>query len=193
MDPRRTYTPVFLKAIEFILPHEEQFARGHWGDENYVVTENVSGDSGGLTKYGIDSKSHPGVDVANLTRDGAIAIYWQEWNWRNVDLLPEKLAIALFDVWVNGGYPVRWLQCAINLANVLTRAPHLTIDGDLGPKTVAAAFACDQAAVLRYFIAEREARFARLAVGPRAKFLHGWQDRDRDLTAFLNDPARWAA
>jgi hypothetical protein len=65
----------FNLAIAFILPHEEEFARGYWGDERFVVVENVPGDDGGLTKYGIDEESHPDVDIANLTRDQAIAIY----------------------------------------------------------------------------------------------------------------------
>jgi lysozyme family protein len=193
----------FNKAIAFILPHEEEFARGHWGDENFVIVENVPGDAGGLTKYGIDARSHPGINIANLTRDKAIAIYDDEWNWRNLDALPEKLAIALFDVWVNGGYPVKWLQIAINKVGfgspmqwarigtnnsggTLFYLP-LTIDGDLGPKTLAAAAACDQAAVLRYFIAEREARFVAIAANnPQDRqFLPGWKARDLDLTKYL--------
>src|SRR5438046_10527691 len=102
MEPRASYSNKFRRAIQFILPHEEEFARGHWGDENFVVAENVSGDSGGVTKYGIDASSHPGVDIENLTRDQAIEIYHQEWHWRNMDALPEKLAIACFGVFVNG-------------------------------------------------------------------------------------------
>ena len=193
MDSGAKHSNAFLSAIAFILPHEEQFARGHWGDENFVVTENVSGDSGGLTKYGIDRKSHPGVDIARLTRAGAIAIYWTEWLFRRLDLLPEKLAVAVFDVFVNGGTPIRWLQAAINkvgfpmsqhLAARDFKLP-LTVDGDPGRKTLAAAAACDQAAVLRYFIGQRDARFVALAHGPRAKFLKGWEARDRDLEKYL--------
>jgi lysozyme family protein len=184
-DPK--YSPAFLLAIAFVLPHEEEFARGHWGDENFVVTENVAGDSGGLTKYGIDQRSHPGVDIAGLTRPGAIGIYHDEWKWRNLDALPAKLAVALFDVWVNGGYPVKWLQRAINATNLLKRVPSLVVDGDLGPKTIAAAQACDQAAILRYFINERDSRFALLAANiPKDRqFFKGWKQRDIDLTAYL--------
>src|SRR6202007_182545 len=94
-DPQ--YSPAFLKAIAFVLPHEEEFARGHWGDENFVVSEHVPGDAGGTTKWGIDAASHPGVDVDDLTRDQAITIYNEEWKWRNMDALPEKLAVAMFD------------------------------------------------------------------------------------------------
>lgn len=181
MDPASNYSPAFLKAIAFILPHEEEFARGHWGDENFVVTENVSGDSGGLTKYGIDASSHPGVDIANLTRDQAIAIYWEEWGHYNIDSLPEKIAIAQFDVRVNGGYAAKWLQIALNQI----AGENLTVDGIIGRDTVAAANACDQDAIVAYFIKERDARFESIATGARAKFLAGWEQRDRDLETFL--------
>ena len=33
---------------------------------------------GGVTKFGIAQKQHPGVDAANLTRDGSLAIYQAE-------------------------------------------------------------------------------------------------------------------
>lgn len=191
MDPKqpdgtsRSYSPAFLKAIAFILPHEEDFARGHWGDENFVIAENVAGDSGGVTKYGIDQSSHPGVDIKDLTRDQAIAIYHDEWKWRNMDALPDKLAIACFDVWVNGGYAIKWLQTALNKISKLE--PTLVVDGDLGAKTLAAAASSDQAAIVTYFINERDARFESLAANNRndRQFLAGWEQRDTDLRKYL--------
>src|SRR3954469_21716386 len=93
------YSHAFLRAIDFILPHETEFVRGHWGDysdEKFVRTENVAGDGGGATRYGIDSRSHPGIYIPSLTRSEAIAIYWKEWLMHRLDLLPEKLAIASF-------------------------------------------------------------------------------------------------
>jgi lysozyme family protein len=180
-----SYSDKFLRAIAFILPHEEEFARGHWGDENHVVAENVSGDSGGVTKYGIDASSHPGVDIANLSRDDAVAIYWTEWEKYNIDALPEKIAIAQFDVRVNGGYAVKWLQRALNEVGAGSPSSRLSVDGAMGPATIAAANACDETAVVRYFIKERDARFESIATGRRAKFLNGWERRDRDLEKFL--------
>jgi lysozyme family protein len=178
----RCYSSKFLRAIQFILPHEEAFARGHWGDEKFVVAENVSGDSGGVTKYGIDASSHPGVDIRNLTREGAIAIYAREWQKHALDCLPEKIAIACFDVWVNGGHAVAWLQAALNEIC----GCRLVVDGNLGPATMATANATHvDDAIVRYFIKERDARFAAIATGPRAKFLAGWEQRDRDLEKFL--------
>jgi len=174
-------SPKFLRAIKFILPHEEAFARGHWGDENFVVAENVSGDSGGVTKYGIDASSHPGVDIANLTRERAVAIYEREWQKYGIEALPEKIAIAQFDVRVNGGHATTWLQKALNEVG----GANLVVDGNMGPATIAAANKCDVDKVVRHFIKQRDARFEAIATGPRAKFLNGWKQRDRDLEKFL--------
>jgi lysozyme family protein len=55
----------------------------------------------------------------------------------------------------------------------------------MGPATIAAANACDENAVVKYFIKERDARFESIATGKRAKFLAGWEQRDRDLEKFL--------
>ena len=177
----------FDKAIKFILPHEEAFARGHWGDENYVITENVDGDSGGLTKYGIDQASHPHVDIAGLTKDEAITIYYGEWQKHNLDALPDKLAIAAFDVWVNGGHANYWLQSAYNC--VENSKDFLREDGVLGPISIAALNACTPAeidSILAQFIGERDARFEQLARPPSmAKFLAGWKQRDAELKKYL--------
>ena len=181
MNTKATPSPAFQKAVLFILPHEEDFLRGHWGDENFVIAEHVPGDAGGVTKYGIDASSHPGVDVADLTREQAITIYWQEWNFRDMDSLPERLAIACFDVWVNGGFAIKWLQTALN-----NFGASLVVDGDLGSKTIAAANACDQDAVIRFFLNERDARFERLGKYPALEqFLAGWEQRDADLRKYL--------
>jgi lysozyme family protein len=177
----------FQKAIAFILSHENEYLRGHWGDPNYVVAERVAGDPGGTTKYGIDQASHPGVDVANLTQDQAVAIYRQEWNAHNLDALPDKLAIAAFDVWVNGGHADLWLQCAYN--DTMPEGFHLIEDGVLGPVSVKALNACTPGqidAIAGQFIAERDVRFENLAANPSmAKFLAGWEQRDADLKAYL--------
>lgn len=178
------YSDKFLRAIKFILPHEEDFARGHWGDENYVVAENVSSDGGGVTKYGIDQASHPHVDVAHLTRDQAVAIYAAEWAKYGIEQLPENIAIAQFDVRVNGGHATAWLQSALNKCS----GANLTVDGDMGPATITAARNLNpdqERAVLVSFIRQRDARFQAIATGSRAKFLNGWLQRDRDLEKFL--------
>ena len=41
--------------------------------------ENDESDPGGATKYGIDQRSHPHVDIKNLTSEQATGIYWTEY------------------------------------------------------------------------------------------------------------------
>jgi len=175
----------FLRATDFILPHEEEFARGHWGDENYVVAEHDPKDPGGTTKYGIDARSHPGVDIEKLTRDQAIDIYWSEWLSHRLDLIPERLAIAAFDVYVNGGSPIKWLQSSYNWSH--EGAKTLVEDGQLGPKTLSALSTCNQDVILRRFINLRNVRFQELARNSNlSQYLKGWEVRDSDLLRFLN-------
>ena len=177
------FSVAFLHAVNFVLPHEEEFARGHWGDENYVVAEHDPHDPGGTTKFGIDQRSHPNVDVEHLTRDEAIAIYFQEWQFYHCFLLPDRIAVAQFDVRVNGGYAVAWLQRALNTID----NAGLTVDGVMGPATIEEANDCNEPAVLRYFINERDQRFTALAANNAnfARYLSGWKQRDADLRVYL--------
>lgn len=177
----------FEKALGFVLPHESEYARNHWGDVDFIVSEDVPGDSGGVTKFGIDQASHPNVDIEHLTLAQATAIYRDEWDSHRLDLLPEKLAILAFDVFVNGGFAIRWLQHAYNLT-----ADHdalLVEDGDMGPATIKALGACPPEqidAIAKGFIEERNGRFRVLAQSPdRKKFLNGWLQRDADLEKLL--------
>jgi RHS repeat-associated protein len=69
-----------------------------------VVAENVSGDSGGLTKYGIDQRTHPKVDIANLTQDQATLIYWDSyWQKYHCGDYSYPTGELLFNARQNGG------------------------------------------------------------------------------------------
>ena len=65
--------------------------------------ENDPDDPGGATKYGIDQRSHPNVDIKNLTADEAIDIYWSEWIKDGCEHLPTPLDWVFFDACVNCG------------------------------------------------------------------------------------------
>jgi lysozyme family protein len=81
----------FEKAMEFLLKWEG----------GYV---NDPRDPGGETKYGISKRSHPNVDIANLTVEQATAIYKRDyWDALNLDALPPCFGIAVFDAAVNCG------------------------------------------------------------------------------------------
>lgn len=58
---------------------------------------NDPADSGGETKYGISKKQFPNLDIKNLTKDEAVAIYAKQyWNalWEE---LPDALAFKFLD------------------------------------------------------------------------------------------------
>lgn len=81
----------FDTAVEFVLEREG-------------LLSNHSNDRGGLTKYGISQKANPDIDVANLTRDDAIAIYKERyWDAIGADDMNMSTALVAFDAAVNHG------------------------------------------------------------------------------------------
>lgn len=62
-------------------------------------------DTGGFTNFGVSHKAYPGLDIENLTRDGAKSIYKRDyWEPLNLDaVLDQASASALFDFAVNAG------------------------------------------------------------------------------------------
>ena len=110
----------FDEIIEVVLHHEG----------GYV---NDPDDPGGETNFGIAKRSHPDVDIANLTKDGAKEIYKEHyWDKNKVESLPEDLRHIYFDMCVNQGRgtAVRILQRACN-----AKGANLAIDGGMGPGT----------------------------------------------------------
>jgi lysozyme family protein len=65
--------------------------------------ENDPDDPGGATKFGIDQRSHPNVDIKNLTEEQATEIYWNEWVKDGCEHLPSPLDWIFFDAAVNCG------------------------------------------------------------------------------------------
>ena len=63
---RDAYSPEFLSAVERVLADEGGYSSN-------------PADPGGETRFGISARSNPGVDIATLTRDQAVNIYWREW------------------------------------------------------------------------------------------------------------------
>ena len=113
----------FNEIIEVVLHHEG----------GYV---NDPKDPGGETNFGIAKRSHPDVDIKNLTKDGAKEIYKEHyWDKNKVESLPEQLRHIFFDMCVNHGKSrgVKILQRAAN-----AKGKNLNVDGGLGPKTIAA-------------------------------------------------------
>ena len=113
----------FNDIIEVVLHHEG----------GYV---NDPKDPGGETNFGIAKRSHPDVDIKNLTKEGAKEIYKEHyWDGNKVDELPDNLKHIYFDMCVNQGKSraVKILQRAAN-----AKGADLKVDGGLGPMTLRA-------------------------------------------------------
>ena len=113
----------FDDIIEIVLEHEG----------GYV---NDPKDPGGETNFGVAKRSHPDVDIKNLTKEGAKEIYKKTyWDKNKVDKLPDNLKHIYFDMCVN--------QCKSRAVRILQRAANakgagLDVDGGLGPATLGA-------------------------------------------------------
>ncbi len=113
----------FDDIIEVVLEHEG----------GYV---NDPKDPGGETNFGIAKRSHPDVDIKNLTKEGAKEIYKEVyWDGNKVDSLSDDLKHIYFDMCVNQGRgrAVKILQQSAN-----AKGAGLKVDGGMGPKTLAA-------------------------------------------------------
>jgi lysozyme family protein len=146
------------KGIDFVLSYEGG------------LVDNPA-DPGGLTNFGISSRSYPSVDIRNLTRDGAAEIYKRDyWDAVHGDELPGPLAIAVFDSAVNQGAGTarRLLQISLGV----------DADGIIGPRTVKAAHEGGFDAVVR-FLAKRAVRYHETMrdVPGLNVFAHNWYFR----------------
>jgi len=116
--------------------------------------ENDPDDPGGATKFGIDQRSHPKVDIKNLTADQATKIYWMDyWLKNHCDQYPSPTDWIYFNACVNCGPK---------------RAAKLMRLSGANPKK---------------FLSEQEAFYKRLAAArlASAKYLKGWLRRVEDL------------
>jgi len=75
---------------------------------SYVIDQMEGGDTiaqeprGAIAKFGINSEANPDVDVQNLTREGALAIYKDRyWKPYGIDEVPENMRLLAFDIAVN--------------------------------------------------------------------------------------------
>jgi lysozyme family protein len=109
-------TDKFNKSLNIILAAEGGYTEG-------------KNDPGGETNFGISKRQYPDVDIKNLTRDQAAAIYERDY-WTPVkgDELPWPLCVYVFDAAVNQGVQpaIKMLQHTLNVIQ----------DGILGKATL---------------------------------------------------------
>jgi lysozyme family protein len=158
----------FEQCLVFVLDHE--------GGDKYTDDPH---DPGGPTRWGIAQNYHPGVDVKNLTLDGAEAIYRSKyWNLCRCDELPAVLRLAVFDAAVNPGLgaSIKFLQRVVNVDP----------DGAIGARTIAAAASASPLTLSR-ILTERI-----LYYGSRSGFNRagrGWVERCMDLQRTVLSPS----
>jgi hypothetical protein len=64
----------------------------------------LTSDTGGVTKYGISSNAHPGLDVKNISPAQAVQLYHDEyWAPLHIDSLPDSMKLRVFDAAINEG------------------------------------------------------------------------------------------
>ena len=162
------YPTLFVRAVLRVL-----------GNEGGYV--NLAADPGGATAFGISHRDYPNLDIRNLTRDGAIAIYFRDfWRTGRYADLPEAIAVKLFDLSINMGpsHATRCLQRALRACSFPT-----VEDGDLGDATVVAATRANGSALLAALKSEAAGYYraiagvARSGADGKADFLEGWLRR----------------
>jgi lysozyme family protein len=163
------YTPEFLIAVDRVLFNEGGYSSN-------------PADPGGATNFGISSREYPGLDIAALTRDAAVKIYWRQW-WLKFGFarLPDAAAAKTFDLAVNIGSA----HAIVCLQRALRACGHrVSEDGSLGAETALAATRADSAALISALRSEAASYYrvtAALARDPRRnadqQFLNGWLNR----------------
>ena len=158
------YSQKFLEAVERVL-----------ASEGGLVDD--PDDPGGLTNYGISAVAYPEVDVRNLTREGAIELYWRDY-WQNFELINDgRLARQLLDMAVSAGRTtaIKLLQEAANMFSW----PSLLVDGKMGAKTLAKVNKGHADALVSAYRYKRVSYYLQLAERRPSsrKFLAGWFGR----------------
>ncbi len=176
----------FSASLGFVLQHECVYEPGHDNDLNFVICEDVPGDTGGLTKYGIDAASHPGIDIRNLTLEQAADIYREgEWSECRCDELPMRVDTAVFDCAVNNGAAV---SAILLQRSIVGCGIAVATDGQIGPETLRATTLANGPDLIGRLLQLRRERYADIVLhNPAdAKFLEGWLNRVNDLEKFLS-------
>jgi lysozyme family protein len=90
-------------------------------------------DKGGPTKYGITQADMPGVDIANITTDQAIAYYQEHYvKPLHAQITDQLLGEKIFDMGVLFGVGTAVKMLQISMAKEI----NLVSDGTFGPNTL---------------------------------------------------------
>ena len=162
----------FIKS--FVLPHENVYDK-----HGNVISENRSNDPGGLTKYGIDQRAHPDVDIENLDEPTAIQEHIIDYHHSRSASFPDPAGFVYFDCAMNAGNKTATL--------CYQRSVGITDDGVFGSQSVAHIMDLDPGTLSSKMIGYREVYYRVLSRQPRfEEDLAGWINRCNDLRAFFS-------
>ena len=132
---------------------------------------NNPADPGGETMWGVTARVARAHGYTGAMRDLPLATakaiakaeYWDPFK---CDQLPPDVRFQVLDAAYNGGSPAKWLQ----------QAAGVSVDGVIGPQTLAALNASDPDKIVMRFDAYRLQYLARLR-GELPEFAGGWMNR----------------
>ena len=133
-------------------------------------------DRGGETKFGITKCTYPHLDIANLKIEEAVEIYKRDF-WIFDNVFSQEIADKLFDIVANASVRagVALLQRSLRYVGQRVR-----VDGQFGPKTLAATNRADQVRLLKEIKARACFRHAKIAIKNKTQiqFLLTWMRRN---------------
>lgn len=132
-------------------------------------------DRGGETNYGISKKAHPKENISEMTIERAKEIYRMDyWLPCRCDVLPDALAVAVFDFAVNSSpkMAIKFLQGALGVK----------IDGIVGNQTIGAASRLPLRPVLKDYMDSRLAYL--MGLKDWKIFGNGWGTRVKRVREF---------
>jgi lysozyme family protein len=138
--------------------------------DNEKGYSNNPADPGGETMWGVTARVARKHGYAGAMRDLPLSFaraiakaeYWDPYR---CDDMPAQVAFQVLDAAYNGGHPAQWLQQAVSA----------TVDGDIGPKTLAKVNAVDPDDICLRFDAYRLQYLTDLPTWPT--FGRGWARR----------------
>jgi lysozyme family protein len=157
----------FDQCIDLVIGHEG----------GYV---NDPDDPGGETNWGISKRAYRKVDIKNLTKEDAKAIYKKDyWDNFKVGKLPPNLRYIYFDMCINMGSrnAGKVLQRAANAKN--PALAKIKIDGMVGPNTIKAVKRVEKSRLR----SERVLYYARIVIKKpvQHKYWYGWFKRSLEV------------
>ena len=194
------YSSDFLKAIDFVISEEVGPFVATGG---YISPDKAAriGDPGGETRWGIAKNTYPDLDIAALTREQAIEVYFRDY-WLT-DRASDTNHLSHCEAFT---WPLNFahLDCAVNIGNrkvakdgtplwtgranaILQRAAGVEDDGYIGPVTIAAIARMGSVDLALKVIAERE-KYYRSRGAWAAGFKKGWLARTARLLKAIAGP-----